>query len=68
MNCRSLFCAFLFCFPFAAPALAQVGAVLGVHDPRIIRSNGQFYLFSTGPGIEIPLTWKDSTHQLLSRP
>jgi arabinan endo-1,5-alpha-L-arabinosidase len=35
------------------PALAQEGAVRGVHDPCIIRAGDAFYLFSTGPGIPI---------------
>ena len=61
MNCRSLLCAFLLCLPFAASAFAQMGDMLGVHDPSIIQSDGLFYLFSTGPGIEIR-TSKDLFH------
>jgi arabinan endo-1,5-alpha-L-arabinosidase len=37
----------------AVPAAAQEGAIRGVHDPCLIKANGVYYLFSTGPGIPI---------------
>ena len=33
--------------------MAQEGAVRGVHDPSLIKANGSYHLFSTGPGIPI---------------
>jgi arabinan endo-1,5-alpha-L-arabinosidase len=38
--------------PAVLPAQLEVsGDVTQVHDPAVIRANGQYYLYSTGPGI-----------------
>lgn len=60
-----LFIASLLCLLFAGQLQAQTGAVLGVHDPSIIQAGNTFYLFSTGPNIEIRTStdlfhWKDA--------
>ncbi len=41
------------CVLFVLPAMAQEGAVRGVHDPCMIKANGSYHLFCTGPGIAI---------------
>lgn len=46
-----------------SPVCAQLGAVAGVHDPAIARVNGNYYVFSTGGGVQIRksrdlITWE----------
>ncbi|HEY1684482.1 MAG TPA: arabinan endo-1,5-alpha-L-arabinosidase [Tepidisphaeraceae bacterium] len=65
-------CALIISLLFATRALAQTGSVLGVHDPSIIQSGNTFYLFSTGPDIEIRTSndlfhWKNAG-TVFSRP
>jgi arabinan endo-1,5-alpha-L-arabinosidase len=39
------------CVLLSARTMAQEGTVRGVHDPTLIKANGSYHLFSTGPGI-----------------
>lgn len=46
------------------PEILALQGDLGVHDPTIIESNGQYIIFSTGPGVSVKrssdlITWED---------
>jgi arabinan endo-1,5-alpha-L-arabinosidase len=64
MEARSALVLLGLSLPLLGPkASGQVGDVQSVHDPRIIESDGFFYLFSTGNGISLRrskdlITWQ----------
>jgi arabinan endo-1,5-alpha-L-arabinosidase len=39
--------------PMVSEAVEPFNAVIHVHDPTLVREKGMYYLFSTGPGVQI---------------
>lgn len=50
---KSLFFMIVFAPSIFSQTLELTGSINGVHDPVIAQENGNYYLFSTGPGVPI---------------